>query len=124
MKKMLTVVLVIFCNTVFSQKTEFSILGKWQKIAENGNDGAHDYTQKVENGEILFFENNSIVKDGIGNSGVYELNEHKLKIKLNEKENYYLAYHDNDDLALTPVTSDYQILCDEGCAYIYKSVRD
>jgi len=126
-KGSLTLLLLIIFTDISAQKTEFSILGKWQRIAYNGNDGANDYTQKVVNGEKLFFEKDNIVKDSLGIIGKYKFEQNKLEIFLNEKGSYYLVYYDINDLDkmhLNPVTSDYQIICDEGCSYTYVRLKD
>jgi hypothetical protein len=44
----------------------FSILGKWQLVAHQGNDEAKDYVAPVENGETWIFEPNQLVKHSTG----------------------------------------------------------
>ena len=107
---------------IIQNNNKFSIFGKWQKIAESGSNGAKIYTTEIKNGEILSFEKNKIVKDRLGNIGTFTLDGEKLKISLNKKEEYYFIYFDKKDLTkmyLSPVTPEYQIICDEGCSYTY-----
>ena len=87
-KNNLTILLLFFCITIFAQKKEFSILGKWQETAYSADDGGGKmYTNKIKNGAILFFETNNSVKDNLGNIGTYELKGGRLKIELNKYNN-------------------------------------
>lgn len=125
-KRNLTLLLLIIFTNIIAQTKEFPIVGNWQMVSLTANNGNHDYTQKVENGQKLFFEDNNIVTDGSGAKGTYEFHENRLKIVLGT-EKYYLAYYDLNDpdkIYLTPVTSNYQIICDEGCHDTYARLKD
>lgn len=117
----------IFFLLVFSsclaQTNEFSLIGRWQEVEYQGNNGAQDFIQEIENGRILIFENNSIVKDGNGNKGTYEVKGDSLHITLPKDESFYIFYYDKDNvkrLYLSPVTKNYEIICDEGCALVFE----
>lgn len=107
------------------------IIGKWKEIEYQGNDGANDYVTKIENGQTITFEKNGkvvIEKDNIKDKGKYEILQdnkfyNKLHISFPKRGFYYLfSNQENKHLALTPVTSEYQIICDEGCANVYKKI--
>jgi hypothetical protein len=106
-----------------SSGQEFTLMGKWQHVSSIGSDGAKKFTQKVENGKILFFEDRNVVKDGAGSKGTYTLHGDSLHLVLPDHEEFYRLYRnktDFDRISLSPVTNKYEIICDEGCADIYE----
>ena len=108
-----------------SGQKEFTLLGRWQHVSSIGSDGASKFTQKVENGKVLFFESGDVLKDGAGSKGTYRLHGDSLHLVLPDHEGFYRIYRNKNDfdrISLSPVTSKYEIICDEGCADIY--VRD
>jgi hypothetical protein len=126
-KKCLFFLLFLLLLNTYAQDKEFSIIGKWQKTAKSGSDGAHDFTIEIVNGEVLFFQKQNSVTDGFGNVGTYyfegeKYSGAKLKVVFKKSTNYYIVYFDvknPDEMNLTPVTSDYSIICDEGCSFTY-----
>ena len=109
----------------FSGQKEFTLLGKWQHVSSVGSDGENKFTQKVENGKILFFESGNVIKDEGGSKGTYTLDGDSLHLVLPDHEEFYRMYRNKNDLdriSLSPVTDKYEVICDEGCADIY--VRD
>lgn len=116
----------------FNEQYSF-IIGKWREIEYHGNNGADDYVNKIENGQILTFEKDGsllIQKDGTTTLGSYEIfphNEHNLKLHISssKKEFHYLISNQVNPnyIYLTPVTSDYQIICKEGCGYVYEKIK-
>ncbi len=121
-KNILTFLILIIATSSYCQNPRFSIHGKWQKVAESGSDGAKDFTIEIQNGETLLFKKNKKVEDSSGKKGRYKLNGRKLRVSLNNDLRYYLVFYDNNDLNkmfLNPVTSEYQIICDEGCSFTY-----
>lgn len=132
MKNAITLIYFVFIlSSCSSPKKEFTLIGKWQKTeyqesSYSSNNGTGYYVEKVENGEVLIFINNTIVKDGLGNKGTYELNGNRLHICLNENESFYRFYPDGKDpekIYLSPLTPEYRIICDEGCAYVYEKIK-
>lgn len=99
-----------------------NIRGSWKEIEYQGNDGANDYTTKIENGQILTFAEYNVIKDGLNNIGTYKKNGDNLHIMLTKQDKFYRVYSENKKLLLTPVTPKYEIICDEGCANIYLRV--
>ncbi|MES2574767.1 MAG: hypothetical protein V4572_07480 [Bacteroidota bacterium] len=120
MKKLftLTCILVVFSNCL-AQNESFSLIGNWKEIEYHGNNGAEDYMRKIENGQILTFEEYNLIKDGLGNIGTYKKKGDSLHIMLANQNKFYRIHLYNKKLTLTPVTSKYEIICDEGCGYIY-----
>jgi len=127
MKKVLIfLLLVIITISCKSQSNEFSLIGKWQAVESSSSDGAKTFTHKVKNGEIFIFDLNNIVKDKLGNIGKYSFQDEKLHIELANQHRYYKLYYEKDNpeqIFLNPVTSDYQIICDEGCAFVYEKIN-
>lgn len=128
MKKLfllLTFVILIFgCE---AQKKEFTLLGKWKQTERLGNDGAKDFRVPIENGQIITFERGNIVTGIFGKKGTYKINGERLFIKLPDGEYFYLIYPDKKDsekMLLSPVTPEYQPICDEGCADAYVKIDD
>ncbi|WP_447636615.1 hypothetical protein [Flavobacterium microcysteis] len=124
MKKIITCLfLTLVLNSCKSQKKEFTILGKWQAVEYSGSDGAKVFTNKISNGEIFIFEMKNVVKDKLGNTGTYTFQNNKLHIELAEQDKYYTLSYDEinpERIFLDPVTSDYQIICDEGCSFTFE----
>lgn len=122
---LLTSLILIFgCK---AQKKEFSLLGKWKQTERLGNDGAKDFKVPIENGIIIIFESGNIVSDKFGKKGIYEVNGERLFIKLPDREYFYLFYpnkKDSEKMYLSPVTPEYQIICDEGCADLYEKIDE
>ncbi|WP_281310131.1 hypothetical protein [Flavobacterium flavigenum] len=75
--------------------------------------------RKIENGQILTFEEYSLINDGLGNIGTFKKKGDSLHIMLDNQNKFYRIHLYNKKLTLTPVTSKYEIICDEGCTYIY-----
>lgn len=118
-------------NSISLDENYNFIIGKWKEIEYHGNDGANDYVNKIENGQTITFEKNGnavIEKDNILDKGKYEVLHHnkyndKLHISSSKRELYYLiSDHESQYLTLIPVTSEYQFICKEGCAYVYKKI--
>lgn len=102
--------------------TQFSILGKWQNTEYHGNDGAHDYVNKITNGRTYIFEKNGIVKDSANSVGSYLLNDDILQISLDNHNRFYRIFYHNtnaDTVALVPVTEEQRYIYDEGCAEVF-----
>lgn len=116
----------------FNEKYSF-IIGKWKEIEYHGNNGADDYVNYIENGRILTFEKNGnvwIEKDTIIDQESYEIsphNKHTLRLYISSPKNgfHYLISNQEDPnfMYLTPVTSTYQIICKEGCGYVYERIK-
>lgn len=127
MKKVLILLLFTAAtNSCKPQSNEFSLIGKWQAVESSSSDGAKSSKHKITNGEIFMFELNNIVTDKSGNIGKYSFQDEKLHIELANQHRYYLLYYEKDNpkrIFLNPVTSDYQIICDEGCAFVYEKVN-
>ena len=124
--KFKSLIFLSFCTVIssgcLSQNQDTSIIGHWQEIEYHGNNGAKDYIQKIENGRVLIFESNQLLKDAVGNKGTYQLKGDSLYTLLGKTEAYYRVYFETNKvkkLALTPVTNKYQFVCDEGCASIF-----
>lgn len=120
-------------NSILSTQEYSFIIGKWREIEYHGNDGADDYIDKIENGRVLTFEKNGnvwIEKETIVSLGSFEISlhdkhSHRLYITYENKGFYYLiSNQENPDyIYLTPVTSDYQFICKEGCSYVYEKIK-
>jgi hypothetical protein len=107
----------------FAQNVSFPLIGSWREVEYHGNNGATDYMRKIENGRILIFENNNVVKDGNGNNGIYKINGDSLQILLPKNGRFYRFYYEKSNLnriGLSPVTEKYEIICDEGCSEVYE----
>ena len=126
MVKIFQIFFLLVAMSFFAQiKNDSSILGKWQLIASSGSNGAKNYTNEVKNGEILFFQSKNQVSNEKDSKGTYQLNGDKLKIMLRGLTKHYLLYHDeknNTIFFITPVTDQYQIICDEGCSFTYTKI--
>jgi hypothetical protein len=121
--KLYILILFYFLQSITFAQHNFSVIGKWQLVAYNGNNGAKDYTNVIKNGEILTFSADSMVKDSIGNTGKYSLGKDKIGYKLHytlgNKSFYYRVSNSKNTLELVPVTNTFSFICDEGCSYSY-----
>jgi CarboxypepD_reg-like domain len=121
----LSIIFYFLISNCLAQNIDFSIIGNWQEIEYQGNNGATDYINKIENGRVFIFETNNIIKDTKGNIGTYQLNELKLHISLLNDERFYKIYYEknnNQRLSLIPVTNKYEYICDEGCSEIFQKL--
>lgn len=127
MKKILTLILImILTNSCKSQSNEFSLTGKWLCVEEHGSNGAREFIKKVKDGEILIFGSDNTVMNKSGIKGLYNLKGDSLHIEIPNNEKFYIITKFKDDfekVSLTPVTYDYQIICDEGCEFIYEKIK-
>ena|SRR5690554_6174325 len=107
------------------------LIGKWKEVKYRGSNGADSFIRKIKNKQTLTFEKDGSViieKDNIKAKGKYEVHSdkyyRKLHISSSKGDSYYLISKENNkEIALNPVTSEYEIICDEGCAYIYKKIK-
>ena len=124
MKKMLSLfLLIIIINSCKSQSNEFTLIGKWICIEEHGSNGADRFISPIKDGDILVFDTDNIVTDKRGIKGLYNLKGDSLHIAIPDNERFYILYKFKDSfdkIALSPVSSEYQIICDEGCAFVYE----
>lgn len=126
MRLLIFFVVIISITACAQNKQEQSLIGQWKLIAENGNNGANDYTIEIKDGEILHFLSGNKIKNNKGDNGTYQLNNNKLMIQINQSKKYYLIFYDDDNskiMYLNPVTEKYQIICDEGCSFTYKKIK-
>jgi len=127
MKKILTLTfLLIITNACKSQSNEFSLIGKWLCVEEHGSNGAREFVNPINDGDILVFNTESTVTDKRGIKGVYKLKGDSLQITIPDNERFYILYKFREDFkkfSLTPVTSEYLNICDEGCAFIYEKTE-
>ena len=118
--KLLLLLLFISVST-YGQETDSRFVAKWQQREESGSDGANKYTVPVKNGPVIIFaEDNGVTYNGA--KGKYIIGEgNKLTIDLEKDKHHFLFSFgkNNTILYLTPVTSGFQIICDEGCADIF-----
>jgi hypothetical protein len=125
-KKILFLTILILTLGCRAQKKEFSLLGKWKLIEEISSDGANKIRIPIKNGETLIFEYNNVVKNEQGDEGKYEVKGDSLHIAIPKKERFYFfrQYKEDDfeKIFLTPVTSEYKIICDEACTEIYEKI--
>lgn len=113
---------ILFINA--QKKDDVAIIGKWQHVSSSGSNGAKMFTNKVKNGNILEFLPSNKVTDNKGLVGFYKLNGEKLEISFDKKVNYYrVFFNGKKEINLSPVTSDYQIICDEGCSDKYQKIK-
>lgn len=130
-KKCLIFLLFLSLSNAYAQDKEFSIIGKWQEEAKVGSDGATNFRHEIINGNVLFFKKNNKISDRYGSKGKYYFKGEKhsglkLKIVLNKVASYYIAYYDINDpnkLSLVPVTSNYSIICEDGCTFVYQRIE-
>lgn len=127
MKKILPLfLLIIITNSCKSQSNEFTLIGKWICIEEHGSNGAHEFISQIKDGDVLVFNTNNKVTDKRGIKGLYNLKGDSLHIAIPDNERFYILYKFKDSfdkIALSPVSSKYQIICDEGCSFIYEKVK-
>lgn len=118
--------ILLTCLFLVSYQISDGLLGKWEMREHTGKDGAKKFTTPVANGAILLFkENNEVERNGLkgyysiskskNESGVYD----RLILDLGTEKHYYLYRTHENKLICTPVTKDFEIICDEGCADIY-----
>ena len=115
-------------NVVSAISNPNFLIGKWKESGYKANDGATSYSTKIESGRIFTFEKDGsivIEKDNIKEKGKYEVKDgKKLRILSSKGESYYrVSLKSNEKIGLTPVTSDYKIICDEGCMHIYEKIN-
>lgn len=116
---------IIFLFLFASCRTD-GFIGKWQLKEQLSSDGAKNYTTSVRNGTILNFKANDIVEKD-GKVGKYHLSQFddggyiqkRVVLEFDFEKNYYLYELNGTILSCTPVSSDFSIICDEGCADIY-----
>ena len=127
MKKVLTLTfLIILTSYCKSQSNGFSLIGKWVCVEEHGSNGAREFISKIKDGDILVFASANTVTDKRGVKGLYNLNGDSLHIAIPNNERFYILQKFKDDfekISLVPVTSEYKVICDEGCSFIYKKVN-
>lgn len=71
---------------------------------------------------MTFYSNNTVT-DKRGIKGLYNLKGDSLHIAIPDNEKFYILYKFKDNfgkISLMPVSSEYQNVCDEGCAFIYE----
>lgn len=123
----------ILSNNNFKLNEDFDFLiGNWKEIEFHGNNGANDYINKIENGQILSFEKDgtaTLIKNNKKYEGKYVVlnhnkNYYKLQIIATDNEFYYLfAKLKDNKLTLTPVNSNFEFICKEGCVSIFEKVN-
>ena len=119
--------LLMFALDGKAQHTGFSLLGTWKQTEYLGNDGAKDYTTRIENGPTFTFTQEGTVTDKQNQKGTYTLTGERLWMKFPEATYYYVIYTDGKEakkMWATPVTPEYQFICDEGCAEVYVKIKD
>jgi hypothetical protein len=118
-------VLLIYLFLVSYQIND-GLLGKWEMREHTGKDGAKKFTTSVANGTILLFkENNEVERNGL--KGYYSTSKSKnesgsydrLILDFGTEKYCYLYRIQENKLICTPVTKDFEIICDEGCDDIY-----
>ncbi|UPT71182.1 MAG: hypothetical protein M0D53_01860 [Flavobacterium sp. JAD_PAG50586_2] len=123
--KYIVICLLLVFSSCSSQVKEFSLIGRWEMTEFWGSDGAKTYTEKRENQKVFTFEPNNIVKDKLGNQGTFEVSGENLHIVLPSGDEYYHFHYDKKDvekLFLSPRTEKYEIICDEGCEYVFEKI--
>lgn len=120
-------------NNSISFNEDFAFLiGKWKEVEYRGSNGADFLLKRIKNKQRLTFEKDGSViieKNNTKEKGKYEVHSDeyykKLHISSSKGDSYYLISFIKEDkeMALTPVTSEYEIICDEGCAYVYKKIK-
>ena len=107
-----------------------SIMGSWQLTEHRGNNGAHGFTENINNGPIFTFKENGVIEKD-NTTGTYQIfqtdtagyYQDRLYINLDTEKLYYIYRFESGlttKLNLTPVTENYQLICDEGCTDVYK----
>lgn len=108
------------------------LIGKWKEVEYRGSNGAESFIKKIKNKQTLTFEKDGSViieKDNIKDNGKYEVHSDKYNKKLHISSPkgdsfYFVSFKEKDKkMTLTPVTSEYEIICDEGCSNIYKKIK-
>ena len=113
---------ITICNSYNIKKP--SLIGKWQLVETYDSDGVKGMYTPVQNGRIIIFEKRNVVSDGFENKGSYEVHKDHLRISFLQDEFYRFGFSDDkpDKLYLSPRTSKYKIICDEGCSEIYQKM--
>ena len=123
MKILFLLAFIISINSYSQNNLNKTLIGKWKFVAESGKNGsAKIFTNEIKNGETLIFESKSKLQNENGDKGTYKINGNKLKINIAKKERFYLMFFDEinpNKIYLNPVTSKYEIICDEGCSFTY-----
>mgnify|MGYP006164453869 FL=1 len=123
----LQTIICFFLLSCSSQTKEFSLIGEWKEIEYRGSNGADVFVQKINKGRTFIFEKTNkvnIIKDGVVIHGDYQIKGDSLQISLPNEDNFFLLFHlENGNLAFNPMTEKYEIICDEGCAYIFKKIK-
>ena len=117
-------------SILFNENFAF-LIGKWKEVEYRGSNGADSFIRKIEKKQtLIFLKDGSVIieKGDVKDKGKYEVysdkDYKKLHISSSIGNSYYLIIKENDKkIALNPVTSKYEIICDEGCAYIYKKIK-
>ena len=126
MKKILLLLcLVILITSYVYYKKEFTIIGKWKAIESIGSNGATKIHNKIENGDEITFKLDNTVIDHLQNKGKYEMLGDSLHIVFPKEEFFYFCRSNkwnSEEMSLTPLTNEYQFICDEGCSTIYKKL--
>ena len=130
--KYVSFIVVFFISGLLASCTtgNNSITGSWQLTEHRGNNGAHDFTESIKNGPIFTFKENGVIEKD-NTSGTYLISESdttgyhqdRLYIGLGTEKLYYIYQFESGlttKLNLTPVTENYQLICDEGCTDVYK----
>ncbi|OXA94955.1 hypothetical protein [Flavobacterium hercynium] len=124
-KTLLLLCLIILITSFVYCKKEFTIIGKWKAIESIGSNGATKIHSKIENGDEIIFEEDNIVIDHRQNKGKYEMLGDSLHIVFPNEEFFYFCRSNkwnSEEISLTPLTKEYQLICDEGCSTIYKKL--
>ncbi|MBW1658271.1 MULTISPECIES: hypothetical protein [Flavobacterium] len=124
-------VFLLICITILADRCnippkEFTLIGKWKAIESSGLDVSKMFYIDIEDGEEITFEKGNIAIDHLKNKGTYEVFENNLHIVFPKDEYYYIISRhetDPDKMYLTPTDEYYSILCDEGCAFLYKKIQ-
>ncbi len=128
MKNLIILIFACFSTLSCSSKSkEFSLIGKWKEIEYHDSNGADSFVKKVENGRIFIFEESNIFKiidNQLDDVGTYKVNGDSLRITLPNEEFFYRLFHIKDNkLAFNPMTEKFEIICDEGCAYVFEKIE-
>jgi len=124
-------VFLLICITILADRCnfppkEFTLIGKWKAIESSGSDANKLFEIRIENGNEITFEKGNIAIDKLNNKGTYEAFGDSLHISFPKEEYYYIVNRhktDPEKMYLTPTDEYYSILCDEGCAFLYKKIQ-
>ncbi len=115
------VLLLALFHSATAQEHNF-ISGTWQKVAENGKDGARSFTNNITDGEQFSFLPPGMVRHSSGYIGSYTFSGQHLQVNLDGEKHYFLAYYSPkqpDTLYLTPANAAYQSACLEACFFLF-----